>query len=88
MSLIATGAHSVQGKDSNDLVPGRVGIGLPVHDLGQGLCDQVGALVRFGHGVGLARETAREGVPALGDGMAAIDLGPHELADSDRIGRV
>jgi hypothetical protein len=43
--------------------------------------------VRLSHRVRLARETAGEGVPALCNRAAAIDLAPHELADRDRVGR-
>lgn len=82
----AAGTHRVEREHSNDLVPRQVDIRLPAHDLGQGLCDQVGASVGLSHGVCLARETAGERIAALGDGMAAMDLAPHELADSDRVG--
>ena len=44
--------------------------------------------MRLGHGVCLAREAAGEGIAALGDRLAAVDLAPHEVADGDGVGRI
>lgn len=86
--VAAETTYSVESEDTNNLVPGQVDIGRPAHDLGQPLCHQITAVVRLGHGECFAGKAAGEGVPALGDRMAAMDLAPHEIPDSERVGRV
>ena len=75
--------YRVERKYANDLVPGQVNVWLPSHYLAQGLRDEVGTVVRFLDGVGLAGETACERVMALRNWIAPIDLASHELADGD-----
>ena len=81
-------AYCVEREDPDDFIPWRVDIGLPSHCLGQCLGKVFGPLKRLCCGECLAGDAASVWVPALGNGLSAIHLSPHEFADGDGVWRV